>query len=129
MKHSVIHVINRLFPVTHGRFDVVKYLDPDAVATDDTETANTSRPSFKLGCIMLCFRVYSPAFGARCLRDFVLVREMKLAPRDPHGPFPYHPCEENIGVFDRDDPAAKNKLGRALAVLSGQNDDAAACSV
>ena len=37
---------------------------------------------------------------------------MKLAPRDPHGPFPYHPCEENIGVFDRDDPAAKSKLGR-----------------
>ena len=101
-----------MFPVTHGRFDVVKYLDPDAVATDDTETANTSRPSFKLGCVMLCFRVYSPAFGARCLRDFVLVREMKLAPRDPHGPFPYHPCEENIGVFNRDDPAAKNKLGR-----------------
>ena len=27
MKQIVSHVINRLFPVAHGRFDVVKYLD------------------------------------------------------------------------------------------------------
>ena len=114
VSREVIFVSRETKNVSCGaRFDVVKYLDPTAAApAGEDETADTPRPSFKLGCIMLCFRVCSPAFGARCLRDFVLVREMKLAPRHPTGPFPYLPCEKAIGDFDRDDPRAINKLGR-----------------
>ena len=66
---EVIFVSRETKNVSCGaRFDVIKYLDPTAAApAGEDETADTPRPSFKLGCIMLCFRVCSPAFGARCI--------------------------------------------------------------
>ena len=58
------------------------------------DAPNSLTPSFKIGCIMLVFRVAPDPKEPKVGRDFVLVREMALADRDPNGPFPRLPSEE-----------------------------------
>ena len=91
------------------------------------DAPNSVTPSFKIGCIMLVFRVAPDPKEPKVGRDFVLVREMALADRDPNGPFPRLPSEEpakapagqgpneQAGASEDylwDDPEAKSKLGR-----------------
>ena len=115
------------------RFDFVMYDNPDFDEPDECPHAegwdgpNSETPSFLIGCIMLVFRVAPNPNEPKVGRDFVLVREMELADRDPNGPFPRLPCELPAKApagggsnwqpgaspdYMWDDPEAKNKLGR-----------------
>ena len=75
------------------------YDNPDFDEPDECPHAegwdgpNSETPSFLIGCIMLVFRVVPNPNEPKVGRDFVLVREMELADRDPNGPFPRLPCE------------------------------------
>ena len=116
-----------------GRYDFIKYEDPDFDEPDGCpdpegwDAPDSEKPSFKIGCIMLVFRVALNPKEPKVGRDFVLVREMALADRRPDGPFPRLASEEpakppaaqgagGVGQsaddYKWDDPEAKNKLGR-----------------
>ena len=108
-----------------GRYDFVKYPDeyfdntrecPDPEGWDDE---NSLEPSFRIGCIMLVFRVAPDKDNLKEGREFVLVREMTLASRADDGAFPYLECElpaESGGDPSQnylyDDPGVQHKLGR-----------------
>ena len=115
------------------RYDFIKYEDPDFDEPDGCpdpegwDAPDSEKPSFKIGCIMLVFRVALNPKEPKVGRDFVLVREMALADRRPNGPFPRLASEEpakppaaqgagGVGQsaddYKWDDPEAKNKLGR-----------------
>ena len=124
MIHSV-HQPDGISTLT-GRFDFVKYEDervdqsrecPDPEGWDGE---NSLQPTFRIGCIMLVFRVAPDRENLKEGREFVLVREMELADRTANGPFPYLQCEgpatapANSAELDYmyDDPDLEHKLGR-----------------
>ena len=113
------------------RFDVIKYRDSTVQGLPRAD-ANADRADFLLGCIMLIFRIRHEHFGEDEFRDFVLIRRMKTANRRADGPFPRFACESKCEPPAsacpadrrdnwRDDPQAKNKLGRLWTWDDHQN--------
>ena len=73
---------------------------------------NSATADYRLGCIMLIFRIVNAALEPEGYRDFALVCIMQVANRSAAGSFPRFDSENRCQGAHLDDTNTNNKLGR-----------------